>query len=346
MRASRLCQLIGIALLVSCGKLAGQETALLVPGSKVVVPGSHAAPFMDPVRCDDDGDLYFKWLDSATVTKISSDGQQTARFSLDSVPDPQVKRGRFYSYALNGEGELFALVRTQRQSLVVSFDKEGKYEGTVALKAPAVFPYRLAVFPTGEFLLAGVMPAKEGSLAGEAPYTAIFDAQGELVKRLSLTQDNASKATSAEGKRKVTGERAGEDSDFESVIGGGDVTIGPDGYAYLTRNSASPIVYVISSQGTVIRRMVLHAPAGGLRPIGAPLTAPGELVVPFGKGISGRTLRRPELYSVYNAQTGDHVIDYEASPDLSGGMLCYAHDAFIFVGGQDGHMALISATPR
>jgi hypothetical protein len=346
MSGSRLSKLIGIAVLVSCGELAGQRSALLVPGSKVVVSGRHEMGFIDPARCDDGGNIYLKSPESGPVTKISPDGREVARFSLDSASDPEVKRGSFYAFAVNGRGEVFALVHAEQETFVVRFDEDGKYEETVKLNAAAVFPYRIAVFPTGEFLLIGIVQRNEGASAGSSAYTAIFDSRGELIKNLSLTEDVAKKSASAGANPKGKGEGAADELEFERAIGSGDALISPDGYAYLIRNSPSPVVYVATSQGTVVRRMVLHAPANGLRPVGAPLIALAKLIVPFGKESAGRTLRHPESYSVYDAETGDHLIDYEAAPELAGGMLCSTRNGFVFVGTQDMQMALISATPR
>lgn len=346
MCARRLCNLIGIALLAFCGELAGQEPAVLKPSSKVVLSGNFEAMIIDPARCDQEGNIYLKGVESAPVTEISPEGREIARFSLDSVPDPEVKRGSFYAFALNPRGGVFELVHTERQTFIVSFDSDGEYEGTVKLNAPGVYPYRIAAFPTGEFLLVGSVQGEGGAAAGVSADTAIFDARGDLVKTLSLVQDPAENPSTSPANPKAKGKIGERDVETERIIGSGDVFVGPDGNAYLVRNSKSPVVYVVTSQGTVVRRVILRAPAEGLWPTGAPLIAPGKIIIPFGKGNSGRTLRYTELYSVYDAQSGDHLLDYAPAPELRGGLLCYAHNAFVFLGVQDRQMALIFATAR
>jgi hypothetical protein len=347
MRASRFPVLTLIAVMAWGWQLLGQETGLLVASRKVVVSGYYENVFIDPARCDAAGNIYLKRLESAPVTKISPDGRTIAQYSLDLAPDPQVKGGSFYVFALNDRGELFAVVHTDKEiAFILKFDKDGSYEGTVKLNATGIFPYHLAVFPTGEFLLAGIAHSKEGEAEVPSAYTAIFDPRGELVKVLSLAQDVSREDAAAEAGSMVQGEPHAADVAFQSAIGSGDAFIGPEGHAYLIRNSGSPVVYVISAYGTVVRRLVLQAPDEALWPTGAPSMAAGKLVVTFAKKGRARAPHNPELYAVYDAQTGEHLIDYKASPELAGGMLCYTPNGFIFAGTQDRQMALISATTR
>jgi hypothetical protein len=51
-------------------------------------------------------------------------------------------------------------------------------------------------------------------------------------------------------------------------------------------------------------------------------------------------------YSLYDAMTSDHFMDYEASPELRGSFVCSTGNDFIFLGMQDQNQALIHAKPR
>jgi len=81
--------------------------------------------------------------------------------------------------------------------------------------------------------------------------------------------------------------------------------------------------------------------------------AAGKLIVSFSEraagGPAGPGVKRPQAvkwYSLYDAMTGDHFMDYEASPELRGSFVCSTGNDFIFLGMQDQNQALIHAKPR
>jgi hypothetical protein len=93
--------------------------------------------------------------------------------------------------------------------------------------------------------------------------TAVFDPRGQLLKEVSLPEDITREAATKELGASLSGPTR-EDNALAMSVGKGGAVPGPDGNIYLLRASDPPAVYVISSAGEVIRRVVLHPPAKGL----------------------------------------------------------------------------------
>ncbi len=240
----------------------------------------------------------------------------------------------------------------------MEFNDEGKYQQTVELKARGIFPYHIAVFPTHDFLLAGVRLGFEASPKASTqstfftgPFTAVFDPRGEVVKQISLTEDISKKEAAKQLGSSLSGPTR-EDNALAMAIGKGGAIPGSDGNVYLARAGHVPLVYVISSRGEVIRRMVLDPPAQGLDAMLCGMAA-GKLIVSFSERASsgppkgGVALPRAiQWYSLYDAQTGEHFIDYKQSPEVTGSFVCSTGNDFVFLGMQDRNLALIRAKPR
>ena len=107
---------------------------------------------------------------------------------------------------------------------------------------------------------------------------------------------------------------------------------GDDGFVYLMRATSPAIVYVISSAGEVMRKIVVSAPTDGASPDFGIREVKNKLVVKFLRNCSS-TLTVPPLgschgtvYSVVDATTGRRIADYEAGDEVGGPIACYAPD--------------------
>jgi hypothetical protein len=70
--------------------------------------------FTIPVECDDSGNIYFHVYQAAYVTKVSADGKVGKQFSLEAVPDSDLKQARkasIVSYAADQRGNVYEVVR-------------------------------------------------------------------------------------------------------------------------------------------------------------------------------------------------------------------------------------------
>jgi hypothetical protein len=345
--------------LLCASYLLGQQTPLLVPVEKVIVPGYSSAASVGPPSCDAEGNLYEQGTGPQDVgpwpelVKISPEGRVVARFSVGSIPDKEVREAGSNFHTVDTWGRLYLLVpvtndnptrkKDEDKVFIVRFEKEGKFEGVARLKVSGFLPYQLAVFPTGEYVLTGLRRNDLMSRFSEV-YTAIFDSRGALVKELALPEDISLDSVKASADPETLTRPDGKYRALEQAALYGNILIGPDGNAYLVRASRSPLLYVLSAYGTVVRRMVLEPPGEGLWPVNAYL-AGGRLLIPFAKR-SGMGLGT-ELYSLYDAQSGDHLVDYRPSPGLAGAFECYTPDRFTFTGIEpDGRMSLIQAKPH
>ena len=337
---------IVVVLLAAGLPLLGQEVSLLVP-TKAVPKMEFAGPaFVAGTPCDSDGNIYLRGPRSVQVEKLSREGKAVAQFNLSAAQDPELQKRGLDSYAVDQRGSVFVLVDRKKATFVVEFGPDGEYEKTIKLDVADLQPYRLTVFPTGELLVSGVvLDSQMNSLS--TPYTAIFDPQGRLIKNLSLAGDISRASVDAE--RKSTGEAELSDAEaayaVQEEIGGGAAAIGPDGNAYLFRNTRPPIMYVISAGGILVRRIALKPPSENVIPLGESVSG-GRVLVVFGHQ-AAKDVSEVQFYSLYDALTGEHLYDYKESPELHGGFACYTQNAFLFIGmGADGSPTLIEAQPR
>lgn len=347
---------IVLFLVAFSARIEPQEIPLLYPIDEFPVSGWEGGSVHS--WCEPGGEIYLQGLGSAMpIAKLSAEGRVLERFGLDSVPNPEVKRGFLQSFAVGPGDNVFLLVRGKSdQVFIVEFNEEGVYQQTVEAHEKDFLPYHIAVFPTHDFLLTGVKlgPQTLSKAGGESslfsgPLTAAFDPRGQLLKEVSLPEDITRKAAAKEFSVSLSGPTR-EDNALAMSVGEGGAVPGADGNVYLLRASDPPIVYVVSSAGEVIRRMVLDPPAKKLNARFGGMAA-GRLVVLFDsrpRGLASRiaTPYTTSWYSLYDAQTGDRLIDYKPSPELKGAFVCSAGNDFVFLGMRDRRLVLIDAKPR
>jgi hypothetical protein len=140
--------------------LVGQDASQLNFEEKGFLLNGGTSMSLSPDRCDGEGNLYREWVDQKghplPVTKISPEGQIMATFSLDSVPDEDIRKDGYRFYTINQHGNLYGLSPAgdmrDPKIFVVRFKPDGTFEGATELKSPeSVLPFHLAVFPRGSF---------------------------------------------------------------------------------------------------------------------------------------------------------------------------------------------------
>lgn len=358
--AKAILTLSAVCLLVTAPQAGvfGQEFPQLVAKETTTVKGpiGPSAMFVTPVSCDPQGGVYFYVYKSNYITKVSTDGDIVQKFSIASVPGSYLKdpsKATILRYSVDQRGELYATVSDPGHGyLVVKFDSDGTFEDAFKLNIYGLFPDGLTPFPTGEILVTGVLETHlESGSPVPKPYTAIFDPYGELLAKPSPSGDVSVEAFKSKGKGKAGGQSAqtAASNELEAVVATGQIATGYDGNAYVFRNSPSPLVYVISADGKVVRTLVLKPPAKGLSPISESLSG-ARIAVAFGvtgpkeEGATER-MTVPEFYCVYDALTGKRVAVYKAPPKL-GAFACYNQNAFLFVNLEEGHLTLVKAEPQ
>lgn len=217
-------------------------------------------------KCDGAGNVYVRRIDAGMepgqeraalpIRKISPDGKLVKSFRvLDAFQD--ILTGKGVDVVGKGvfvttEGRVFQTGDAHGETFVVEFAQDGSVKAKTKLATPFYTQqWRLAVFKSGEYLLTATT-----GLDNLTPFTAVFAADGRLVKKIDEPEDEEAR-------------RRASPSDWDDPIGviGGvefvryaDVASGSDGNVYLLHGTASPaLVYVISPAGDVVRKLRIDA---------------------------------------------------------------------------------------
>jgi len=229
------------------------------------------------VLCDSRGNIYLRPAQAprpdpaAPVAKISPEDVQKTAFSIKGVPGFERARVMIYDFAVGLRGQVYLLVgkcegvkNPKCEVDVLSLDENGAYQSATKLER-YFYPSRFAVFLSGEFLVSGTRDKEVGtaeasaaqtgsrSLPVEEPYTAIFDGSGRVRAELTLPDDvKLESAGDSEPDKEPEGARL--------AVEWGMVASGEDGNIYLARSMAKPLVFVISPDGSVLRRFEVKPP--------------------------------------------------------------------------------------
>ena len=288
-------------------------------------------------KCDAAGNLYVRvmtaeqsrihhGISQIPIEKIAPDGTIAATYrATDAATDISAKdifvseEGGVYQVGWIPDGTIY----------VVEFSTDGTMRKKVQLGATGVIPYALAVFKSGELLLSGV----KGS-DNRTPYTAVFRADGGLIKQIYEPEDEDSRHKAATGEAYVS-----ESGSGNTFVWRGDVAAGSDGNVYLLRASSPGLVYVISPKGEVIRKLRIDPPSSGLV-AGMIRPMPGKLAISF--LYDGRRDGMTRVVDFEGNPIVDHFSDdVRINPGLPG---CYGADGFTFLSWGDGHLWYLHKT--
>jgi hypothetical protein len=286
-----------------------------------------------PTACDEQGRYYVKLHKLGPeivgpLLRISAKGIQEAEFEtsgdLNNI------------FAVRPDGGV-AMVRLDKEAKVIdNFGPDGKRESSIRLDRPPTpfFPSQLAVFHSGEILLAGPQyhPGYKAS-------TAIYDPTGHLLKQLVLD----------------------EDAELERAIEAGDVryTRSPraitadDGLVYLMRATSPVTVYAISAAGVVVHKIVITAPTEQGWPDFGMRVANGKLALGFYRSCDSPMHLNSchgVVFTVVDVATGQRLADYETDNESGGSLACYAPepDRFFTFGmsPDQHHLAIIESAAK
>ena len=336
---------------------------------QVSVSGSPAPAFFDSIRCDGRGSLYARIVTEpdlllSPVTKITREGKVQAVFSSTAVSG--FEKAQLINFAVGLRGEVYGLVARSigggTETDILTFDDDGGFQ--FATKVEAKFtPSRIAVFPSGQFLLfgwreiRGAAPALRKAPAAGAgskgttevarrvlppveALAAVIDRGGRMMKEVSLGPGAESPERPGSG---------GGNGVPSAEISLGEAVAGDDGNIYLTlRAPSAPRVYVISPAGTILRSFEVRPPGVKDQEISMGYSAGGKLVFEFQHPIDDRiTDWRNAIFSIVDAETGVRELDYQSSADIGGGLSCYSpNDGFTFLrNSPDGRILITRAGP-
>jgi hypothetical protein len=328
--------------LLGCGVCAAQVPPQFRLYEARAVPSSERVTglFM-PVKCDDNGDLYFRGavtgerpkVAARTLKKLSRDGFLRTRFSFDA--SPELKGLDPYDFAVRPDGEVYASAAGPEDVYIVEFDGNGNFKSKIKLDT-LLKPTQMAVFKSGEFLVSGVELPVDAS-ANLAPHIGVYDRRGKLIKKVTPDDDSG---PSAQQNVRETSNTQDELKGINQEVEFGIALSAKDGNIYLMRRSMPTIVYVIAPTGDIVRtlKVELQRKPQSLLP-GAMHMAAGQLLLMFES-------EQEQVFALVDASTGEILTEFVGDPALGAAFGCYKHNEFTFLTTKQGMLYLTFAAPR
>jgi len=317
---------VTVAILWATAMPSTAQTKLLMVKDHVSSSVTSNGSFALPTACDEQRHSYVKLVKpgpgmAGPLLRLSSKGVLEAEFDTAGA--------MVNIYAVRPGGGVAMLHKDAGITLVDNFSPDGKHEAAVRLERPpiAFFPMQIAVFRSGEMLIAGLQyhPGYKAS-------TAIYDATGHLLKQLVLDRDEEiERAIEVGDVRYTRAPREGNQPVSRSVAISGD-----DGLVYLMRPTSPATIYVISAAAEVVRKIVVRTPTDTGLPDFGLRVAKNRVALEFHRSCDSSfslSTCRGTVYTVVDATTGERLADYEAAADPGGPIACYAPDPdrfFIF----------------
>jgi hypothetical protein len=332
--------LAAVALLWATALPMTAQTKVLVVKSRVPSSVESDGNFALPTACDEQGRFYVKLVKpgpgmAGPMLRLSSKG------ALETEFDTSGALTNIFAVRPNGG---VAMVHLDGATKVVdNFGPYGRHESTVRLERPAIpfFPSQIAVFRSGEILLAGVQyhPGYRAS-------TAIYDPTGHLVKQFVLDGDSEIERAIESGDARYT--RAPQEGN-EPVSRSVAIT-GDDGFVYLMRATSPATIYVISAAGEVARKIVATAPTDKGLPE-AIRVVKSKVAVKFSRSCDSPldfSSCQGTTYTVMDATTGERLADYGAEKEAAATLACYAPDPdrFLTFSVAQHHLEIVEAALR
>jgi hypothetical protein len=234
----------------------------LVRVETITAPAEVATGFLSPLKCDSDGNLYFRKDHIDAVHKLNTKGEQVALFEAGASTDKKIDG--VASFAVTGDGSLYQLVNPHEfDRYVFVYKSDGTFKSSVKLNPGFVwFPHALAVFPSGQLLIAGSEYDRD-RVAAMWPFTGIFGQDGDLLKEIKLEDDGTLHNMAASGDARVS---LPQYPRVNRAVDLSQVEMAADGNAYLMRWTNPAIIYAISPGGEVVRRLKVDPGDSGYQP--------------------------------------------------------------------------------
>ena len=234
------------------------KTQTLSVVDELTIKSDVARMFIDPIKCDSDGNIYLMTSPSPSedIQKFSSKGELLVHFVASSTSDIAVQVVTYYSIGENGEVYQVAFPRQTIRRAILTFARDGSYKAGVVLDNPPGakdwVPSQVAAFSSGDLLVSGL--AIDGEKHISTPFTGIFAPTGQLRKQVALPDDEDIQKMVEGGDPSVV---AADHPYSNRAVELGDMDAAGDGNIYLLRNVSPAIFYAISPGGEVVRRFTV-----------------------------------------------------------------------------------------
>lgn len=313
----------------------------------IVVPTQVSGMLLTPHRCDSEGSIYFRAIESEEawenpVKKVDPQGEVKVTFAPAQASSDFL--GADYFVAQDGSVTIAGLRKGQSEVLgtyVATYSKDGTFKSITKLDSPKILPYSIGVFSDGNVLVSGLtLPGKKDvdaeGVAHKHPFTAIFKSDGSLIKELH-PDDDARIEDAIDRRDFATVPDATRDAAFVSSR----ILDGPDGNLYLWRKTSPLTMYVVSPSGEMVRTFQVSPSVPGRMP-DAVVAHKGTLGVLFGPGLS----KGPSEIVLADQVTGEIRNTFEVEERLGVALACYAPPDFEFLGSEHGKLAIKTASPQ
>ena len=303
---------------------------------EIVLPHTFAPMAIGEILCDSRGNIYLQPYQllkplSAPVLRLSPDGERITPFALTSAPG--FEESQVLDYKVGPRGEVYFLSMRLVDEIpeidLVAFHDDGTF-GTTTKLAPEFIPSKFALFTSGAIFVTGVKQTSKDQMVELAPYTAVLDPSGRLVKELNLpgdippeTRDYSKPLTDAEKRTAPL---------VVAAAGLSEAIAGEDGNVYLMRHTAKSRIFVISGTGEIIHTFSITPPREGATAEGLRNGTGGTLIVYFAVPTEKREQGGDMVFSVINAETGQRELDYWASDAVRGWFACATPRGFTLLG--------------
>jgi len=305
-----------------------------------------AEVFLEPLRCDADGNLYLRTDPSGVgaIHKLNGKGEQVALFEPTST---DIKIDFPASFAIAPDGIVYQLIIAHEITrYVFAYNRDGSVKSQIKLQKPglAFFPSTIAVFTNGDLLLSGLEHDKDRNNQVMWPFTGIFSPDGTLRRELTLKDDLSIHDMAASGDPKVT---SPESPSGNRAVSLGAVETGADGNVYLMRRLSPAIFYAISPGGSV-RRFEVDPGQQDFLPSAMHVVG-NRIAILF-----WQPQTHEEILKVVDLQ-GREIATYDEAAEKDGGhalglaFICYTTtpERFTFLETMDDNkLGLITATPE
>jgi hypothetical protein len=292
--------------------LCEQQVAIPTVRLKATIAGEtplDRPTLLKSAACDAAGNVYTQRTPGPDdmrppIQEITAEAKSAGTYQL-----PDGYAGEVGAGFVAPDGVVYMAVDARSGIYVEEFARDGSVRAKTKLQVDSdVQAWLLAVFKSGEYLLVGLT-----GRGLHTPFTAVFAPDGRLVKTIYEPED--------------------EEARQHAEVGGwkfvmlGEATVGADGNVYLLHGVSTPLVYVISPSGDVIRKLRIETGHPGLTARGIKFFA-GRLAIRF----DGPTDSGQQLIKVIDTE-GKSIADYEVgSKEVNSlALACYDAEGFTLV---------------
>ena len=311
------------------------STLTLRATSTLNIPSEMGGAFMNPAKCDAEGNLYIRKLamdrpQLGPVVKISSDGQRAALF--DPTAFSQLALDRADAFSPAPDGGMYQIAQSgvlKPRIYVLHFSSDGSAASPVKLDADLEV-YTFAAFADGNFLISGVQRNVLDAKDRGHNFTAVFSADGRELAQLTFAEPSNSSKSAAHGTAKSQagggtspeGKKASDQA--APMLDLADAEVGSDGNLYVMRGSSPALVYVIASSGKVIKTLKVGAAPSGGSPAAFHVSG-NRLAISFWNEED-----QIQTVVIADAQTGQKIATYADPGGLGPSLACYSANDGVF----------------